>query len=200
VSSPPAVILASTSSARRAVLEGAGVPFEAARSDVVEDAAKASLLAHGAGPKAVAEALAEQKAVGVSKARHGLVIGADQTLDLDGRLYDKAADLPAARSRLLELRGRTHQLHSAVAVAEAGRPVWAQTVSATLTMRDFSEAFLDDYLAREGAAALGSVGCYRLEGLGVQLFADIDGDYFTILGLPLMGLLELLRARGVIRP
>jgi septum formation protein len=130
----------------------------------------------------------------------GLVIGADQTLDLDGRLYDKAADLAAARSRLLELRGRTHQLHSAVAVAEAGRPVWAQTVSATLTMRDFSEAFLDDYLAREGAAALGSVGCYRLEGLGVQLFADIDGDYFTILGLPLMGLLELLRARGVIRP
>jgi septum formation protein len=193
-------VLASTSQARRAVLEGAGVAFEAARSDVDEDAAKAQLLAAGAGPKAVAEALAERKAVAVSSQRPGLVIGADQTLELEGRLYDKAADLDAARTRLRELRGRAHRLHSAVAVAEAGRPVWAQTVSATLTMRDFSDAFLEDYLAAEGPAALGSVGCYRLEGAGVQLFSEIEGDYFTILGLPLMGLLELLRARGVLRP
>jgi septum formation protein len=200
VSAPPALILASTSSARRAVLEGAGVGFEAVRPGVDEDAAKDELLVKGAGPREVAEALAAAKALVVSKDRPGLVIGADQTLDLDGRLYDKAADLAAARARLAELRGRTHQLHSAVAVAQDGRAVWAQTVSATLTMRDFSDAFLDDYLAREGAAALGSVGCYRLEGLGVQLFAAIDGDYFTILGLPLMGLLELLRARGVLSP
>jgi septum formation protein len=200
VSSSPALILASTSSARRAVLEGAGVAFEAVRPGVDEDAAKAELLARGAGPREVAEALAQRKAVAVSKDRPGLVVGADQTLDLDGRLYDKAEDLPAARARLSELRGRTHQLHSAVAVAEGGQAVWAQTVSATLTMRDFSDEFLDDYLAREGAAALGSVGCYRLEGPGVQLFEAIEGDYFTILGLPLMGLLELLRARGVLRP
>jgi septum formation protein len=200
VSASPALILASTSSARRAVLEGAGVAFEAVRPGVDEDAAKAELLAKGAGPREVAEALAERKAVAVSKARPGLVVGADQTLDLGGRLYDKADSLAAARSRLAELRGRTHQLHSAVAVAEGGQAVWAQTVSATLTMRDFSDAFLDDYLAREGPAALGSVGCYRLEGPGVQLFEAIDGDYFTILGLPLMGLLELLRARGVLRP
>jgi septum formation protein len=196
----PALILASTSAARRAVLEGAGVAFEAVRPGVDEDTAKTALLAKGARPREVAEALAQRKAVAVSKDRPGLVIGADQTLDLDGRLYDKADDLAAARARLVELRGRTHQLHSAVAVAEGGRPVWAQTVSATLAMRDFSDAFLDDYLAREGAAALGSVGCYRLEGLGVQLFDSIDGDYFTILGLPLMGLLELLRARGVLTP
>jgi septum formation protein len=200
VSDAPPVVLASTSTARRAVLEGAGVPFEAARSGVDEDAAKAELLAGGAGPRAVAEALAQRKAVAVSQERPGLVIGADQTLELDGRLYDKAADLEAARSRLRELRGRAHQLHSAVAVAEGGRPIWAETVSATLTMRDFSDAFIEDYLAAEGAAALGSVGCYRLEGPGVQLFSQIDGDYFTILGLPLMGLMELLRARGVLRP
>ena len=200
MSPAPALILASTSSARRAVLEGAGVPFEAARSGVDEDAAKAALLAKGAGPKAVAQALAAEKAAAVSKDRPGLVIGADQTLDLEGRLVDKVGDLAAARARLVELRGRTHQLHSAVSVAEHGRAIWAETVSATLAMREFSDAFLDDYLAAEGPAALGSVGCYRLEGMGVQLFERIDGDYFTILGLPLMGLLELLRARGVIRP
>ncbi len=200
MSAGSALILASTSSARRAVLEGAGVLFEAVRSGVDEDAAKAALLAKGAGPKAIAEALAADKALAVSKGRPGLVIGADQTLELDGRLYDKVETLAAARDRLAELRGRAHQLHSAVAVAEGGRTIWAETVTATLSMRAFSDAFLDDYLAREGEAALGSVGCYRLEGMGVQLFEAIVGDYFTILGLPLMGLLELLRARGVLRP
>jgi len=199
VSTGPPLILASTSSARRAVLEGAGVPFEAVRSGVDEDATKAALLAGGAGPKAIAEALAAEKALAVSTARAGLVIGADQTLELDGRLYDKVETPAAARARLAELRGRVHLLHSAVAIAEDGRTVWAETVTATLAMRVFSDAFLNDYLAREGDAALGSVGCYRLEGMGVQLFEAIDGDYFTILGLPLMGLLELLRARGVLR-
>ena len=200
MNAPARLILASTSGARRAVLDGAGVAFEAVRPGVDEDDAKAGLLAAGAAPRAVAEALAERKALAVSSHREGLVIGADQTLEADGRLYDKAPDLEAARARLVELRGRTHQLHSAVAVAEGGAIVWAETVTATLTMRDFSDGFLDDYLAVEGQAALGSVGCYRLEGLGVQLFSAIDGDYFTILGLPLMGLLELLRSRGVIRP
>ena len=182
------------------MLTGAGVPFEATVAGVDEDAAKTVLLAKGASPKAVAEALAEQKALAVSRTRAGLVIGADQTLDLDGQLYDKAETMGQARTRLVELRGRTHQLHSAVAAAEGGALVWRETVSARLTMRDFSDAFLDRYLADEGDAALGSVGCYRLEGLGAQLFSRIEGDYFAILGLPLMGLLELLRARGEITP
>lgn len=192
------IILATQSAARRAVLSGAGVPFEAVVAGVDEDAAKGVLLAAGASPKAVAEALAEQKALAVSSLRGGLVIGADQTLDLDGQLYDKAETLLQARERLERLRGRTHQLHSAVAVAEGGTVVWRETVSARLTMRNFSEAFLDAYLAEEGSAALGSVGCYRLEGRGAQLFSQIEGDYFTILGLPLFGLLDLLRSRGEI--
>ena len=193
------LVLASTSAARKAVLAGAGVPFEAARSGVDEDAAKVSLLARGASPRAVAEALADEKALAVSQRRPGdLVLGADQTLELEGRLYDKAETLDQARARLQALRGRAHQLHSAVSVAEAGQVIWRETVSATLTMRDFSDGFLDDYLWREGEAALGSVGCYRLEGPGVQLFSAIEGDYFTILGLPLIGLLGLLRERGVV--
>jgi septum formation protein len=194
----PAVILASKSVARRKVLEGARVPYEAASAGVDEEAAKVVLLAAGASPKEIAEALAEEKAVAVSKNRPGLVIGADQTLEFDGALYDKVETLDAARSRLKQLRGRPHQLHSAVVVARDGQPVWRETVSATLVMRDFSDAFLESYLAREGEDALGSVGCYRLEDLGAQLFARIEGDYFAILGLPLLGLLELLRQQEVL--
>lgn len=192
--------LASKSAARTALLTGAGVPFETAGSGVDEDEIKRALLAEGAGPKEIAEALAEAKAVAVSQGRPGLVIGADQTLDLAGELYDKVGTLAAARERLVRLRGRPHQLHSAVVVAEDGKGIWRETVSATLTMRDFSDGFLDAYIAQEGEAALGSVGCYRLEGPGAQLFSRIQGDYFAILGLPLMGLLELLRRRGVLQP
>lgn len=190
------VILASQSAARRAVLSGAGVPHDAMVAGVDEDAAKTVLLAEGAGPRAVAEALAEQKALRVSEQREGLVIGADQTLDFEGRLFDKVADLDAARARLSLLRGREHLLHSAVVVAQGGSVIWRETVTASLTMRDFSDAFLDAYLAEEGSKALGSVGCYRLEGPGAQLFERIDGDYFSILGLPLLGLMDLLRRHG----
>lgn len=132
----------------------------------------------------------------MSRARPGLVIGSDQTLDLEGTLYDKAEDIDAARARLKLLRGKTHKLHSAVVVAKEGAPIWREVVSASLTMRDFSDAFLEDYLKAEGSNALGSVGCYRLEGPGAQLFSKIQGDYFAILGLPLMGLLDLLRRHG----
>lgn len=190
--------LASKSAARTALLTGAGVPFEAAGSGVDEDEIKRALLGEGAGPKEIAEALAEAKAVAVSQGRPGLVIGADQTLDLAGELHDKVETVDQARERLKRLRARPHQLHSAVVVAENGEVVWRETASATLTMRDFSDAFLETYLADEGEAALGSVGCYRLEGPGAQLFSRIQGDYFAILGLPLMGLLELLRRRGVL--
>ena len=192
------MILATQSAARRAILSGAGVAFEAMVAGVDEDAVKAELLARGATPKAVAEALAERKAQAVSTQHPGLVIGADQTLDLEGGLYDKVGTITAARERLKLLRGRTHQLHSAVAATEGKTTIWRETVSASLTMRDFSDGFLESYLAEEGRAALGSVGCYRLEGLGAQLFSRIEGDYFAILGLPLFGLLGLLRARGEI--
>jgi septum formation protein len=182
------------------VLEGAGVPFEAVGSGVDEDIAKAALLARRATPRQVAEALAEEKALAVSVGRPDLVVGADQTLEFQGQLYDKTETLDAARERLKALRGMPHMLHSAVVVAERGAVVWRETQSATLRMRDFSDAFLEAYLAAEGEAALGSVGCYRLEGQGVQLFSRIEGDYFTILGLPLMGLLDLLRKRGILQP
>ncbi len=190
------IILASKSAARRAVLDGAGVAYEATVAGVDEDSVKASLLAEGCGPREVADALAELKAIRVSAGREGFVIGADQTLDLEGRLYDKVGDVAAARERLIELRGKTHKLHSAVVVAREGTPIWREVATAKLTMRDFSDDFLDRYLEVEGEAALGSVGCYRLEGPGAQLFAKIEGDYFGILGLPLMGLLDLLRRHG----
>ena len=193
-----AIVLASRSIARRAVLEGAGVPIEVADSGVDEDAVKAGLLASGASPKAVAEALAERKAQTASKGRPELVVGADQTLEFEGQLYDKAVTLEDARARLRLLRGKPHQLHSAVAVAREGRTVWRELETATLVMRGFSDDFLEDYLAREGASSLGSVGCYRLEGPGAQLFSTIEGDYFAILGLPLLGLLDFLRRQGAL--
>jgi septum formation protein len=192
------VTLASKSTARAQLLAGAGVRFEAVGSGVDEDAAKARLLSEDAGPRDIAQALAETKAVVVSLHRPGLVIGADQTLDLDGSLFDKVETLAEARHRLERLRGRTHQLHSGVAVARDGAVIWRETQSATLTMRVFSDPFLDDYLARSGEAALSSVGCYQLEGQGLQLFERIEGDYFTILGLPMLSLLALLRREGVI--
>jgi septum formation protein len=187
------IVLASKSAARRAVLDGAHVPFQVDVAGVDEDAVKAERLAAGDGPRAIAEVLAALKAERISQTRPDYVIGADQTLDLDGALYDKVETLDAAAERLRLLRGRTHLLHAAVCVAKDGVVVWRETAQAQLTMRNFSDAFLDDYLAREGQAALGSVGCYRLEALGAQLFSKIEGDYFAILGLPLFGLMTFLR-------
>ena len=192
------VILASKSQARAQVLEGAGVPFAIVTAGVDEDAVKQAMLGQGASVRDIADALAEAKAARVSTGRPELVIGADQTLEFEGRLYDKVETREAARERLSLMRGKPHALHSAVVVARNGQAVWREVATARLQMRDFSDAFLDDYLAREGEAALGSVGCYRLEGPGAQLFSRIDGDYFSILGLPLLGLLELLRREGVI--
>lgn len=194
------VILASGSRARAQVLAAAGVSFEIAIAGVDETAVKAGLLAQGAGPREVADALAELKAVRVSRKHPGaLVIGADQTLDLAGALFDKAETLAEARERLSTLRGKTHKLHSAVVAAIDGQAIWREVPAAKLTMRPFTDAFLDAFLARGGEGLLGSVGCYRLEDDGVQLFSRIDGDYFTILGLPLMGLLDLLRRHGALQ-
>jgi septum formation protein len=197
---PPDVILASRSAARSALLRGAGVSFEAADSGVDEAALKTAILAGGAGPAEVASALAREKALAVSRRGPGLVIGADQTLDFEGRLHDKPLSLADAADRLRAMRGRAHRLHAAVAAARDGVVIWEALSSAELIMRSFSDAFLEAYLAGEGEEALSSVGAYRLEGPGVQLFSEIRGDYFTILGLPLTGLLELLRREGVLTP
>jgi septum formation protein len=192
------LVLASKSAARAQILAGCGLIFETMGAGVDEDAEKRRLLASGAGPRAVARALAEAKAQAASQLSEALVIGADQTLDLDGALFDKAVSLDEGRDRLASLRARTHQLHSGVALARDGRLLWSDTQSARLTMRGFSEAFLDGYMTRNAAAVLSSVGCYQLEGEGLQLFDRIEGDYFTILGLPMLPLLAALRREGVI--
>jgi septum formation protein len=192
------LVLASKSPARAQLLRNAGLQFDTASPGVDEEAVKAAMLDDGAGPREIADALAELKAIRVSNKRDGLVIGADQTLDLDGALVDKAESLTGARARLQSLGGRPHVLHSAVVVARDGQPIWREVKSARMTMRAFSDEFLDGYIAREGEHLLGSVGCYRLEGEGVQLFDRIDGDYFTILGLPMLGLLDLLRRYAIV--
>jgi len=193
------VVLASKSASRQAILKAAGVAFEAVGSGVDEDAAKAALLARGAGPRDIAAHLAEAKAIVVSWARPDvIVIGADQTLDLDGTLFDKVESLAEARARLLHLRGKRHLLHSAVVAAQAGAVIWRYQESPKLRLRDASDGFIDAYLARHGDALLGSVGCYQLENDGVQLFDEIVGDYFAILGLPLTPLLNLLREKGAL--
>ncbi len=196
----PPVTLASKSAARSAILRGAGVSFATEDSGVDEDVIKTQLLDRGAGPADVAAALAREKALAVSRTRPGLVIGADQTLDFEGRLHDKPVDLDQAAARLRAMRGRTHALHAAVAVAREGEVLWETLSTAELAMRIFSDTFLAHYLEADADALLSSVGAYRLEGPGVQLFSEIRGDYFTILGLPLTGLLELLRREGVLIP
>ena len=199
MSSGVTIVLASKSRSRAAVLAGAGVAFETEDSQVDEGALKTRLLADGAGPREVAERLGEAKALAVSARRpDALVIGADQTLDLGGALYDKPADLAEARRHLTAMRGRGHALHGGIVAAERGEVVWRTTETSRLWMRDFSDAFLDGYLARGGAALLASVGCYQLEGEGAQLFERIEGDYFAILGLPLLPLLAFLRERGAV--
>jgi septum formation protein len=190
--------LASTSRVRRALLSAAGLAFDSIGPDVDEDALKRGRLGRAEEPGELAARLADAKALAVARERPGLVIGADQTLEFDGALYDKVADLGAARERLKMLGGRPHFLHAAVTVAEGQTIVWRDLVTTRLTMRAFSDAFLDAYLAGNAATVLSSVGCYELEGEGVQLFERIEGDYFAILGLPLLGLLAFLRTRGVV--
>jgi len=193
------VVLASASASRAAILKAAGVVFETVGAGVDETAIKSQLLATGAAPSVIAERLAAEKSRQASRMRpNALVIGADQTLELDGALVDKAANLAEARARLMALRGRTHQLHAAVAAAEDGDVIWRKIESPALTARDFSDAFLDGYLARAGELLLASVGCYFLEGDGAQLFERIDGDYFAVLGLPLLPVLAMLRDRGAL--
>ena len=193
------IVLASGSRARREMLAAAGVPFTVQAADVDEPAIRARLRKTDphVDPKKVAAVLAAAKAENVGGKQPGaLVIGADQVLALGDELLSKAPSIDAARAALRKLRGKTHELHSAVAFTVDGKVTWAHVATARLTMRDFSDTFLDDYLNRAGDRVSQTVGAYELEGLGVQLFDKIEGDYFTILGMPLLPVLSELRARG----
>lgn len=194
----PAVILASGSESRRRLLASAGVEAEAVRPNVDEDAAKASFRADGMRVSDQAMQLAELKAVKVSRRQPGLVIGGDQMLNLDGEPMDKPADMADAANHLRRFSGKTHRLETAIVVAENGEPVWRHLAAPKLTVRPLSETFIQSYLERSGPNVLKTVGAYMLEDLGAQLFSRIEGDYFTILGLPLLPLLDYLRTRGIL--
>jgi septum formation protein len=192
-------ILASGSASRKRVLEAVGVPFTAVPADIDEDRLKDELLTGGAELASVAGALADAKALHVSRTQpDALVLGADQALLFEDELVSKCADLAAARALLSRLRGKPHRLTSALTLAQGGAVLWRHNANSTLHMRDFSDAFLEAYLSTEGEGILGCVGCYKLEGLGSQLFDSVEGDYFSILGLPLQPLLAELRGQGVI--
>lgn len=194
------IILASQSAARRAMLNAAGVAHEAIPAHIDEEAITAALLAEAASPEKIADALAELKAVKVSRANPGvLVLGADSVaVAADGRLLAKPETRARAEAQLRGLAGTTHRLISAAVIAENGTPVWRAGGAARLTMRALSDSFIAGYLDSEGEPLLGCVGCYRIEGLGAQLFTRVDGDQFTIRGLPLLALLDYLRVRGVL--
>lgn len=195
------IVLASGSAARQSLLANAGVTFDVVPSRIDEGVAREALYSGGDAPDPsdVAEVLARAKATDVSAREAGaIVIGGDQVLSLDERVFQKPADMDEARGQLLELRGRTHALHTAVVIAEDGEVTWAHVDVANITMRSFSAAFVGQYLAMAGPDILQSVGCYHLEGLGVQLMEDVSGDFFTVLGLPMLPLLAELRARGVV--
>ena len=193
------LVLASASPSRRAMLEAAGLDCVIDPPAVDEDSIKQAMRADGAGPADVAEALAEMKAKQVSR-RHpnAMVVGADQMLECGAVWFDKPVDRDHARGHLQALRGKSHRLIASVVVVQNEARQWHFNGSVTLTMRPFSDGFLDDYLDRAGDRVLTSVGAYQLEGIGAQLFNKVDGDYFTVLGLPLLPLLDYLRTRGVL--
>jgi len=196
---PAELILASASPARRELLRAAGLAFRVEPSRIDEPALRQKLLLEPdtATPSRIAAELAFAKARQVSSDRgRALVIGADQVLNINGKILPKPREVGEARAMLMELRGRTHHLHTTVALAGAGDIVWSHSETASLTVRPFSEAFLEDYLARLGTRACNSPGGYEIESLGIQLFERIEGDYFAILGLPLLPLLAELRSRG----
>jgi septum formation protein len=190
------LVLASRSAVRRLMLEAAGLPVDIRPAEIDERALEQTF--GSAHPPEIASRLAAAKAGQVAAALQGrIVLGADQTLSCDGRAYFKPEGPAAARAQLASLRGRSHELHAAVAVVANGA-AFEHCATARLTMRDFSDDFLDRYIALAGAAATASVGGYQLEGIGIHLFERIEGDYFTILGLPLLPLLDFLRTAGYV--
>lgn len=193
-------MLASQSPARRAMLAAAGVAHEAVPAHVDEDGVTAGLLAEKASPERIADALAELKAVKISRKLPGvLVLGADSVVvTADGTLINKPETRANAELQLRQLAGTTHRLLSAAVISENGTPIWRAGGSVRLTMRPLSDEFIANYLDSEGEAVLGCVGCYRIEGLGAQLFTRVEGDQFTVRGLPLFAVLDFLRVRGVL--
>lgn len=193
------VVLASGSRFRAEMLRNAGVPFTVDVPGVDEGSVRESLRAENAATEDVATVLAELKAMAISR-RHpdALVIGSDQMLDCGGVWFEKPVDRDHAHATLTALSGKTHRLVTAVVVARAGSRIWHAMDSVTMRMRPLSEAYIERYLDVVGDEVCASVGAYQLEGLGAQLFAGVEGDYFTVLGLPLLPLLEFLRAHGVL--
>jgi septum formation protein len=193
------LILASTSEGRASVLRQAGLSFSQIAASVDERPLQAEAMRKGSGISApeLALRLAEAKAVSVSKTQDSaLVLGGDQVMECEGGIYQKAPTIEAIRAQLLALRGKTHSLHSALCVAKGGKTVWRHISAAHMTMRAFSDEFLDEYCRTEGEALSQSVGAYRIEERGIQLFSAIEGDYFTIIGLPLLPFLDYLRTVG----
>ncbi len=189
------LVLASRSKARQMLLAAAGIPVEPRPADLDERDLEAA--APSPAPGAIAALLAREKAAAVAKLYPGrLTLGADQTLALGGERFAKPADRAAARAQLRALCGRTHELHSAIAFAQNAKVLFEHVGVARLTMRAFSDRFLEDYLDAAGSAAIASVGAYQIEDLGMQLFESVEGDYFTVLGLPLLAALDFLRQRG----
>jgi septum formation protein len=193
-----AVTLASGSASRRALLTAAGVSAEAVAPNVDEESYRTAMRADGVSVRDQAMQLAEMKAVRVSQSRPGLVIGGDQMLALGEEAFDKPRDLAEAKSHLIRLSGKSHTLETAIVVCEEGRSVWRHLARPKLTMRPLSPEFIDDYVSRCGNTLLTTVGAYQLESHGAQLFSRIEGDYFSILGLPLLPLLDYLRVRKVL--
>lgn len=195
----PSLVLASKSAARRQMLLDAGVPVVVDSADIDEESVKAGLRAEGATPHEVAEVLAELKATRISPRHPGaLVLGADQMLECEGKWFDKPADTAGAAAHLKALSGQSHRLIASAVIVKDGTRIWHQVDSVELTMRPLSDAFIAAYLDAVGDDALHSVGAYQLEGLGAQLFTRVRGDFFTVLGLPLLPLLAYLRTHGVI--
>jgi len=195
----PQVVLASASAARAQLLAAAGVPFERQPAMVDEGAMKEALKAEGAGAEDAAIALAELKAQHVARQRpEAIVLGADQILTREGRWFDKPRSGAEARAQLAELAGRRHELATAVVAFRGGVRVWHHVAMARLWLRHFSPEFLDAYLGVTGDTAFASVGAYQIEGAGAQLLARLEGDHFAVLGLPLLEVLEFLRAQGVL--
>ncbi len=193
------LILASTSAIRLQLLRNAGLEVSALPARVDEETIRQSLEAEGATPRDIADALAEMKAARIAaRDPASLVLGCDQVLDFKGTGFSKPETVQDARAQLLSLRGQTHSLLSAAVLYDRGEPIWRHVGQARLTMRDFSEDYLDTYLARNWPDISHSVGAYMLEAEGVRLFSRIEGDYFTILGLPLLPLLSYLATRGFI--
>lgn len=193
------VILASQSPYRAALLRNAGLKFETAAPEIDERAVEAALDESGTGPDDLAAILAETKAGAVSENhREAVVIGCDQVLSLDGAVLHKCGDMTEARQRLLQLSGKTHHLNTAAVIAVGGETQWRHVEICRMTMRRLDPAFVGRHLSETGDAVLGSVGAYHYEGRGIQLFDRIDGDYFSIVGLPLLALLRQLREMGAI--